>query len=247
VGAVFFPSVLDAPFLFFPCVLANVSAIDDATSPNPQIPFMPGGQFLDAWTQHWARGPLRLGTPIEAGLIRAEEALRTASLTGATAMILVTDGEPTCGTRQGEQGAIAAALARGVKTYVIGIPGSQAAAQTLNAMAVAGGTGQYLETTQTTELEQAVRDITSTVVRRTLDSCTIRFTQLPEDPNRVVLVVTEAATGQRFQVTPGTDGWSLSADAATAELTGATCSDALSGRFSNVAFEFGCVDIPILR
>ena len=61
------------------------------------------------------------------------------------------------------------------------------------------------------------------------------------------LVVTEASTGRKFSVAQGPDGWEVASDGSKATLNGATCNDALGGRFSNVSFEFGCVDAPLLR
>jgi hypothetical protein len=246
IGAVFFPSVVIPASLniFGACDVTAVAAIDDTTSSNPQIPFMPGKQFLTAWDQHWARNPLTLGTPTNAGMQRGDEALKAANLTGNTVVILVTDGEPTCGTPQTAIDLATAWKAANVPTYVIGIPGSFAnKSTTLTGIAAAGGTTDYVLPSDGAALSQVFTSITSKIVKRTFNSCGINFSQTP--PGNVFLVVTDAQSGQQFRVNQGPDGWTL--DGAKATLSGATCNDALAGKFSNLQFDFGCRDIPLLR
>lgn len=241
VGAVFFPTEQFA----LGCALTGVAAIDDTATTNPQIPFMPGGQFIDAWVQHWQRGPLRLGTPIDAGLIRGDEALAGAGLTGNTVVIFVTDGVPTCTVGTTSTDLPAKWLAQGIPTHVVGLPGAGQAV--LQSIATAGGTQSYLLPSDGAQLQQELSNITSKIVKRTLNGCGIAFNQKPADLSQVFLVVTEASTGQKFSVNQGADGWDVAPDGSNATLNGATCNDALAGRFSNVSFEFGCVDAPTLR
>jgi hypothetical protein len=82
-----------------------------------------------------------------------------------------------------------------------------------------------------------------------IDDCAITLDPPSQDPSQTFLVVTEADTGQRFDV-PRDDGvgncWTLAPDASSATLTGAVCDEARGGRFSTVTFEFGCVELPPL-
>ena len=58
-------------------------------------------------------------------------------------VVLVTDGEPTCGDDRNAMVELVAEWYRvGVETWVFGLPGSTSAVELLNALAVAGGTGQ---------------------------------------------------------------------------------------------------------
>lgn len=251
VGAVFFPSV-DAfnTLLGGTCDLASVSPITDTTSADPQIPFMPGAQFIDAWVKHWAAGPLRLGTPTEAGLIRGDQALGAANLKGNIVVILVTDGQPTCGSLQSTTGLAAKWKGLGIPTYVIGLPGAGSAGAPvpdLSGIAAAGGTTDYVMPSDGAKLQQLFSNITSKIVSRSLNSCDIKFGQPPSDLKQVALVVTDAKTGQKFAVNQGPDGWQLAADGSKATLQGATCKDATNGTFSTVSFAFGCVKLPLLR
>jgi hypothetical protein len=248
IGAVFFPSVSIPASLnvFGACDVTAVAAIDDTTATNPQIPFMPGKQFLTAWDQHWARNPLTFTTPTEAGLERGDQALKAATLSGTTVVILVTDGEPTCGNPQTAIDIATAWKNAGVATYVIGLPGAGSATNkvpTLTGIAAAGGTTDYVLPSDATVLSQLFSNITSKIVKRTFNSCAVSLDQTP--PGDVFLVVTDAQSGQDFRVNQGSDGWTL--DGTKATLNGATCSDALAGRFSNLSFVFGCREIPLLR
>jgi hypothetical protein len=243
VGAIFFPSAPGINLLV--CDINSVAAINDTAAANPQIPFMPGTQFIDAWNQHWARNPFQLFTPIDAGLQRGDEALTGAGLQGQTVVVFATDGVPTCVTGTTSTDLPTKWNSQGIPTYVVGLPGAgQAGLQTI---ATAGGTNTVLLPTDGAQLQQQLSQVTSTIVKRSLNSCAIKFNQAPPDLSKVVLVVTDASNGAKYVVNQGPDGWSIAPDGSEATLQGATCSDATSGRFSTVSFAFGCVDAPVLR
>ena len=249
IGAIFFPtadSIASVTF-FFPCEPAGVAAMGTP----PQIPFMPGPQFLQAWNQRWTAANLALSTPLDMGMTRGAEALAGAGLQGQIVVIVVTDGAPTCTTMPNSVQIAQTWLSLNIPTYVLGLPGG-IGVPVLNDLATAGGTARqgganlYLTPSDATALEQELASITSRVIARSLSQCDIVFNELPPDLEQVFLVVTDANTGQRYQVTRGPDGWDLGPNGMSAVLSGATCTDALNGRFSNVSFEFGCVDEPIL-
>jgi hypothetical protein len=241
IGAVFFPTTN----ALFSCDQSVVAAIDDTTARFPQIPFMPGAQFIDAWVKHWQSNPLQAGTPIDVGLIRGDDALTRTAPPGKTVVLFVTDGEPTCTVGTTSADLPAKWLAQGIETYVVGLPG--AGTQVLQTIATAGGTGKYLLPTDSAQLQQQIASITSKIVKRTFNNCSIAFKEKPADLSKVVLVVTDAATGARYAVNTGPDGWQLEPDGSKATLQGATCNDAIAGRFSQIAFAFGCVHLQILR
>jgi hypothetical protein len=226
-----------------PCDPTSVAAINDTTASNPQIPFMPGRQFLSAWSTHWAGNPLTVGTPIDAGLERGDQALASENLQGNTVVIFVTDGEPTCTIGNDRTALPAKWLGLGIPTHVVGLPG--AGATVLQQLAQAGGTQNFLTPSDGAELAQELQGITSTIVKHSLNSCQITLTQKP--PGDVLLAVTEAADGKQYAVQPGPDGWTLAPDGSSATLNGQTCNDATGGRFSKLEFVFACRNIPILR
>lgn len=94
-------------------VCAEVAPITSA----PQLKIQPGSDFLNAWKSYWTKGEaaLGIGTPTEKGLQQAEAALANPP-TGNTAVVLVTDGEPTCGAN--ESAIAARLLQKNIKTYV---------------------------------------------------------------------------------------------------------------------------------
>jgi Mg-chelatase subunit ChlD len=60
-------------------------------------------------------------------------------------VIVLTDGEPNCDTEPELLTMLPAHWnERGVKTHVLGLPGSDTAADLLNAIAEAGGTGEFV-------------------------------------------------------------------------------------------------------
>jgi hypothetical protein len=243
IGAVLFPSKRGT--LRGDCDINSVCTIDDTACTNPQIPFQKGTPFIDAWAAHWQTSPLTIGTPIDVGMMRGDDALTKAQLTGTTVVIFVTDGEPTCNLGANTTSTLPAKwLSAGIKTYVVGLPG--AGASTLQTIATAGGTQNYFTPSDSAELESELAKITSTIVKRSFNGCEIKFNDTPPDPAKVVLVVVDQ-NGQKFSVSPGPDGFELASDTSKATLKGATCSDALSGRFASISFAFGCVDAPPLR
>ena len=131
----------------------------------------------------------------------------------------------------------------GIPTHVVGLPG--AGSNVLQQIATAGGTQNFLTPADGAQLAQELGNITSTIVKHTLNSCQITLSQKP--PGDVVLAVTSADDGKQYAVQPGADGWTLASDGSSATLNGQTCTDATSGKFSKLEFVFACRNIPILR
>jgi hypothetical protein len=247
VGAVFFPTKAfpGGGIYLLPCDPTSVAAIDDTTVTPPQIPFMPGPDFLVAWKAHWNGNSLTIGTPTEIGLERARDALSAAHLSGASAVILVTDGEPTCGATQNSIDVVADLKSKGIPTYVIGLPGAEAADMALRQIVAASGGTSYFSVSDQAALEGVFESITTSVIAHHLDGCSLRLSIVPPDPAHVYLIVTLAENAEQFSVKQGPDTWSLKGD--TAMLLGSLCQDATNGRFSRLTFEMGCVTRPELR
>jgi hypothetical protein len=128
VGAIMFPSEVSRPS-------SVCSPVDPIAS---QIPFAPGTDFLATWSSYWMTAGLLGSTPIDSAFDSAD-----AALTGAgheTAVVLMTDGEPTCSGTVSAETRAASWLSRGIKTFVVGLPGSSTGMATLSAIASAGGT-----------------------------------------------------------------------------------------------------------
>jgi hypothetical protein len=113
-----------------------------------QYPFTTGEQFLGAWSEAYPSTLPTGGTPLQAALAAADRAIADAIAAGLFEhkfkVMLVTDGEPTC---DDDATSIVAFPARwtelGVRTYVLGLPGSAPAAELLQSIAEAGGSGTF--------------------------------------------------------------------------------------------------------
>jgi hypothetical protein len=160
---------------------------------------------------------------------------------------VITDGDPNCTWDATMANALVAKwLTNGIKTYVIGLPGTTGNGQTvLNDLAVAGGTTQFFNTTDSMALQDQVAMIASQTVTMTLDSCNIKLDPPPEDPAKVVMVAVE--NGKKLSVPRDLGpnaGWTINSTGTQVELTGLLCRDAKAGRFTKITFEYGCVDLP---
>jgi hypothetical protein len=232
VGAIFFPTK----------ATGNVCSGVDPIGTPPQIKIEPGSMFVTDFKNHFSAPgwTLILGTPTKVALDRTNLALPDPSpLMGARAVVLVTDGAPTCDTVQADILApVQAMFSRGIKTFVVGLPGSANASNSLNAIAMAGGTNTYVSPADPMTLQMAFAQIASDV----LGTCTITLNPPPQDPNLVHLLVTDAADPNGIEiprVTSG-DGWTLSPDGKTATLDGAVCAKAKAGGYTSIKFVYGC-------
>lgn len=238
-GALLFPSSSK---------LALCSAVVDPIWMPSQISFRWGPDFVQAWSFYWQTNDLVLGTPLNRAFDAAHEALVTTGLVGKTAVVLFTDGEPVCTEGMSAPQRAAMWLSMGIRTYVVGLPGAQGVTL-LDDIAVQGGTGGYLLPADSAALELELAAIAETTVSTTIADCLIHFDAPPPNHDDVHLVVMEAGTNVEYEVPrddPNGDGWTLSPDGTAATILGNTCADAKQGRFSEVRFEFGCVELPVL-
>src|SRR5512145_538485 len=233
-------------------VCPDVAPISSA----PQLSIQSGQSFLSKWKSYWSRGAaaLGVGTPTEKGLLQAEAALAVPP-DGATAVVLVTDGEPTCGAN--ESVIAARLLKKSIKTYVVGLPGG-VGVSLLDKVAIAGGTAAqgcksncYMTPASGGEFQKALASIVTTIVTTTTETAIVdcEFQLSPPDDARanaddVHLIVTEASSGQQFEVPRVPGAWTLSADASTATFEGPVCDAAKTGALSSVSFQYGCVSVP---
>lgn len=230
-GAIFFPTAPRPAG-------GTCGLVDPIGNAPPQIAIQDGAPFLAAWQAHFGSGwKTILSTPLKAALDEANAALADPfPFTGPRIVVVMTDGAPTCVTDPAKILAPVQDMAtRGIQTFVVGLPGSSKASTLLDAIAQAGGTTSYLSPADPAALAASLAQIAQGAV----DPCTLALSPAAPDPGKVYLYVTDAATGVQHEV-PMSDGWSVSADGATATLTGALCDAAKHGDFSEVQFVFGC-------
>lgn len=149
---------------------------------------------------------------------------------------------------------IAKLLTQGIKTYVVGLPGSELYADVLNRMALAGGTARglvvsgsgsgttvgasgsgsdqalYYSVTDTEQLKEALRGIAAALSI----SCTITLDAPPPDWSQVNVYF----DNRIVKMNPA-DGWKR-LDASTIEITGPTCELLRTGDVFQVQIVAGC-------
>ncbi len=206
-----------------------------------------------------ANAPLCSGgfTPTRSALEVAGEALSGAA---DGVLVLATDGAPNCGSA-GRAGctcttssafcgalgtigclddtatlaAITALRARGIRTYVVGIPGTESYGAVLSAMADAGGTARtgaerYYRADDAPALLAALGTISDREV-----SCRFALASPPPDRTNVNVLLDDVPAPRS-----DTDGWQLAEDGGSIELRGPTCERLRTGAVGRVQFLFGC-------
>lgn len=217
-----------------------VNAIDE----SDQIDFTTAQRFMNTLPKLWTlNDPTGAGgTPLERGIERAADAISRRSFTDNVMVFVITDGESNCGTNERhvvEQ--VARWHAAGTDTYVVGLPGAQAAAEFLNMMAKAGGSDAYIDPKNPDELEMRLRTVLSRAVRTGLDSCTIELGAQAEKLDDMQLVVTQ--DGQEASVASAAS-WTRNDAGDEVTLTGELCKAAKAGTFDSLHLSFACPKIP---
>jgi hypothetical protein len=151
VGAILFPTPSMAP--------TGCGEVDPIET---QMPFEGGAAFLTHWREAWESPVLGGSTPLDAAFDRADEALPVDD--SITAVVVLTDGQPSCrGLVLAEEHA-ATWQSRGIATYAVGLPGAFGAGgvdaeDILNAIARAGGTDTYLPVDDPAALTEGLASI----------------------------------------------------------------------------------------
>jgi hypothetical protein len=210
--------------------------------PVPDVPF--GLDQATAIVESMAQAGLSASTPTAGALQAGFGVFSADTAPGPRIAILATDGDPTCGTdcstctapadggcttgtcgsclkkqqcqRKLALDAVAPLTNAGVPTYVVGLPGSTAAAEFLSQAATRGGTGSYYETTNLDDLTEALDGILADA-----NSCQVEVSPTPGwSVMRVYLDDTELEEAEA-----GADGWALG-DGHLLTLYGAACAAA---------------------
>jgi hypothetical protein len=261
VGVVFYPDVeVGAPVCFDADADVAVDLLGSSSSAQRR-------QIREAFERESPRG----STPTHDAYRYALDQLAAADGVGQRFLVLITDGTPTYALNcegSGNQSdpadpaplipEAASALGRGMKTFVIGSPGSEGARRSLSQMAQAGGTasegcsndGQphycHFDMTQQEDFAVALRDALASISGIAL-SCAYDIPDPPSgatlDLSKVNVLFTPPGAEREVipQSPPGTcnDGWQYSADQRQLLLCGQTC-DRVSSSTGQLSVEFGC-------
>lgn len=210
------------------------------------------------------------GTPTHDAVTAALAQLDQANVPGAKYLVLATDGQATfCGAcdlfcSSDELAAdnevliaeVAAAAAKGIRTFVLGAPGSGPYRSVLSRIAEAGQTAvsgcahsgpAYCHQDMTTSpdfgaaLEAALAAVGGAALSCTYD---IPPDNGDFDPGQVnVQLTVDGATTQVPQDKAHGDGWDYSADGAQILLYGPTCEDAKAAMGGKIEILYGCPTI----
>jgi hypothetical protein len=138
--------------------------------------------------------------------------------------------------------------AAGIKTFVVGIPGTEPYVATLDALAVAGGapaaaaSPKYFAVTAAGGVD-GLKQVFDTITHQLIKSCNIQLQSAPPDRMKLNVYVDGKVVPQA-----GADGWDLvSTDGAlpTVVLKGATCAAIEANGANNVQIVYGCKDTVI--
>ena len=234
------------------CVVANTPDVAFALNNGPTITAM-----LDS-------ADLKNGTPTGGAMVAAKQIMANVPATGPRLVILATDGAPTCpsdcsicnnaesGICLGSSCALClekkkciqyelkqtaeALAANGVPTYVIGLPGSDKATDSLNMMAQAGGTAipgqeaQFYTATDAATLATAIGGIASSV-----QNCTTPVEPVPGYAFAIVEI-----DGVKVAKDPThTNGWDLVEGGKTLQFFGPACEKAAADG-ADVQIKYAC-------
>jgi len=141
---------------------------------------------------------------------------------------------------------IQALAAEGIKTFVVGIPGTEAYAGYLDAFATAGGvpvtdpakTHKYYEVTGENGLLDTFNTITTSLVR----SCTVPLEQAPQDLSNINVAIDCSPVPQ---TTGGVPNWHYDETAQSIVIEGGQCTHITSKGVNRVDVVLGCVPFVI--
>jgi hypothetical protein len=270
-GLIFYPNVANVagPPLGGGGGAAGMGAMDcinrQVAVPLAPINAMQRMQILQALQRKTVSGR----TPTHDAYKFAVETVAASTLSGSKYVVLVTDGSPTFSLGCTGDGLAAvdaspivaeaanALASQGIKTFVIGSPGSEDTRASLSQMATAGGTAPpgcsdagptycHFDMTQVTDLSAALNDAFQKITTQIV-SCSYTIPAASGsnviDPTKVNVKLTTggAETPLVQDATPGcTDGWQYSADQKQIVLCSNTCNAVKADMTAKVNLIFGC-------
>jgi len=182
------------------------------------------------------------GTPTHTTLAGARSYYGSVTSPGARYVLLATDGEPNCGDPNDDEAptvtesiaAIGDLRGDDIMTFVLGFGGTvNNHPDTLQAMADAGGTGDYFAANSPEELAAALGAIAGEVG---LPSCSFRLDRSPTDPGELTVYQDDQLVSQDPS---HQSGWDWDAGTNTLTFYGADCDAILGGQTDSVTIQFG--------
>jgi len=181
------------------------------------------------------------GTPTHTTLAAARSYYAGVTSPGARYVLLATDGEPNCGDPNDDEAptvtesiaAIEALAGDSINTFVLGFGGNvNNYPATLQAMAAAGGTGDYFAANSPEELAAALGAIAGEVG---LPSCSFRLDR-DQQGNDLTVYQDDELVGQDPS---HQNGWDYDPGTNTVTFYGPACDAILGGQTDSVKIQFG--------
>jgi hypothetical protein len=187
-------------------------------------------------------------TPIDAAMAQAATDPSLGDSTRQSSILLVTDGQQTCGTVAAGNAALLNTVTtlnktRHVSTYVLGF-GDAVDPATLTDLATAGGKPNaglvpYYGAQDAAGLATALRAIAT----RASLSCSLELDTVP--PNATKLYVFANTQDQGARDTTHTDGWDYDSPTNRIVFYGAACNAIQNGSVTRIDVVFGCPQLPV--
>jgi hypothetical protein len=156
---------------------------------------------------------------------------------------LVADGPKSCLDDTPTQALLTTMAAAGIKTFVVGIPGSEPYANTLDAFAVAGGevpvgamSPKYFAVTAAGGVD-GLKQVFETITHQLIKTCRLQLQSEPPD----AMLLNVSVDGKTI-LYGDADGWTLDSTTspATVELKGATCANVEMNGANSIQILYGC-------
>ena len=237
--------MLNVGAVFFPTSDCTVAPITDPS----QLAVEGASAFLTDFQAHFSDPNWKTigSTPLAEALSAADAAFPDPSPTqGQRAVVVLTDGKPTCSEMDTDVLAPVQAMAlRGDQDPMQSASPAQAedAAVLLDLHCFGRRHGRVHRSCEPGRPPGGARE------HRVDDARSVRVLARPRAGRPVARAPDRHGSGAHpdgYEIQPGTssDGWSLSADGKTATLLGSVCDDAKDGTFSSVTFVYGCPVLP---
>jgi hypothetical protein len=160
---------------------------------------------------------------------------------------LVADGPKSCLDDQATVAQLGAMATAGIKTFVVGIPGTDPYVATLDAMAVAGGVPASTTSPKYFAVSAAggvagLQQVFESITKQLIKSCRLQLQSNPPDVGLLNVFVDNVVVPK-----PGADGWDLDTTTSppTIVLKGATCMSVETAGAGAIDVQYGCPTVIV--
>jgi hypothetical protein len=160
---------------------------------------------------------------------------------------IVPDGPKLCLDEQATVDQLSTMAGAGIKTFVVGIPGTDPYISTLDKMAVAGGvpasmtSPKYFAVSATGGVA-GLQQVFEAITRQLITSCRLQLQSNPPDPGLLNVFIDGKVLPK-----PGADGWDLDTSTMppTIVLKGATCTNIETNGATTIDVQYGCPTVIV--